>query len=375
MYLAKNKLINFLYFLKKTDDAIIKDNIYLEILSYYDAKSKFLFIDNKNLNNLITKYTKETLIKKLANLVRTEQIEYPYLSLFIDIKTITKIIKGLDNIIIEEKITNNKHIIYTLKTDNIINNIKLYDINFFKNNLNYCLINYFAEKDILKCKKKEYFAAPYELIFSKNNYLENLFDYLITTNNEITSTLMKIYIKKNIKFCLDNNILHIIAILKKNFNELLNNKFNILNLGIDWGEWNILANLYENMQCDSFYYNNLQKDTIKNITKHFNTKNISQMQIGITYTPKEYHSNKYDLVYINLEALLTLFMASNETDETIFDNQIIPILTKLNTTYIIFKLHINYDKLHIFEKFNKKLYNITNNIIIENSLYLIYKKK
>ena len=78
MYLAKNKLINFLYFLKKTDDAIIKDNIYLEILSYYDAKSKFLFIDNKNLNNLITKYTKETLIKKYPNLVEAYNEEQEY---------------------------------------------------------------------------------------------------------------------------------------------------------------------------------------------------------------------------------------------------------------------------------------------------------
>lgn len=383
MYLEKNKLINFLHFLKIYKKDKNKDKeIYEEILTYYDKKNKILFINNTKLNDLIIKYNKDNLIKNIANLIRNQQIEYPYLSLFINLKTIINIINSIKNISIKINTINNKKINYILDIDNIISNNdnkiinnNIIDINFLKNNLNYCIINYFAENDILNCKKKSQFAKPIELIYSKNNYLENALNYIITNNNEISSLLIKKYIKKNIMFCLDNDILHIITILKYNFNELIkhnDNKFNILNIGIDWGEWIILTYLFSNMLCYSFYFNNLNENTIKIIKKQFNNNNIFQTQINFTYIPKEYTTIKFDLVYINLDIFLNYLSSPENTNEIIFNEYIIPIINMIHTKHIVFKINNNFNNLILlFNNIKKKIQHVIN-ININNSLYLIY---
>jgi hypothetical protein len=379
----KNKLIEFYKFLKK-DNNIDKDNIFKDILIYYDNKNKLIDINTTNLNNLITKYNKQQIINKLSVLFRSNQIEYPYLCLYIDVNILKNIINALTifndkNFNINDKITkkdiygNNKFITILYTLDDLID-IKLIDD--IKNNINYFIINYFAENDILKCKRKKNFISPYDLIYSKNNYLETLFDSLITNDKYINSQNIKTFIKKNIAFCSNNNVLDLLII----FNLLYSNNntsLNIINIGLDWGEWTYLAYILSNYKFYSYYCNNLNEDTKKNIKKNlnFNTKNlVENLQININYQPKEYSSVLFDILFVNLDFLFNYLAENDDTinDEIIFSKYINPnIINNINTKYIILKLNSAYNKLNIFKITNKKIKNRFN-YIIDNSLYIIF---
>jgi hypothetical protein len=184
--ITKEHLLKFLKFLDEpiktkptTDDT--------KILKYY--KKNMLNIDNKSLNNLLQETTKEELINKLSLLFKNKKISYPWINFKISKEEVLEILKKI-------------------KKGESIEESKYY------NNLNYFLIYYFSENEILDCKKKEKFITPNEIIYSNNNFLENMFNQLIYSNNSILFDDIKLYIKKNIGCCSINNIFYIINIIK-----------------------------------------------------------------------------------------------------------------------------------------------------------------
>jgi hypothetical protein len=363
--LSKDILINFFNFLKKKNETIIKNNKLDEnntykkdILSYYNEKTKLLFIPSNELNKLINKYSKANLIKYLSILFRNNEIEYPYVkNIFNDLSINDSIIKKIINTfndpkkyVIKQDIVN-KLKEYTIKTELDLTNIfdekylkkhKDFDIEFYKKNINYLIINYFAEKDILKCKRKKIFVSPYNLIYSDNKYVDTLFTFIIDTYQEVSSQYIKKYIKTNIAFCTNNVLTDLIAIIK-HLTVLYNiDNLNIINIGIDWGEWIILGYLFPTCTFYSYYLNNLSKNTIDNLNNVFTISNLKiQQQITSVDEINNNNNNKdnkkiidnvllniYDIIYINLDFILSI----NTSDINILDK-----IFKVKFKYIIIK--------------------------------------
>jgi len=363
--LSKDILINFFNFLKKKNETIIKNNKLDEnntykkdILSYYNEKTKLLFIPSNELNKLINKYSKANLIKYLSILFRNNEIEYPYVkNIFNDLSINDSIIKKIINTfndpkkyVIKQDIVN-KLKEYTIKTELDLTNIfdekylkkhKDFDIEFYKKNINYLIINYFAEKDILKCKRKKIFVSPYNLIYSDNKYVDTLFTFIIDTYQEVSSQYIKKYIKTNIAFCTNNVLTDLIAIIK-HLTVLYNiDNLNIINIGIDWGEWIILGYLFPTCTFYSYYLNNLSKNTIDNLNNVFTISNLKiQQQITSFDEINNNNNNKdnkkiidnvllniYDIIYINLDFILSI----NTSDINILDK-----IFKVKFKYIIIK--------------------------------------
>lgn len=369
--LSKTNILNFFKFLKITVD---KDNSNFnikDVLQYYDLKNKLLNINSKELNSLIQKYSKKTLVKNLALLFRNKKIEYPYVYLSITFDIIKHTVNELKNLSVNtKKINNNFEFSLNINLKNIIPAEFNYD--FYKTNLNYFILNYFAEKDILMCKKKQNFISPLELIYSDNNYLETLFDSIINNYNQVTSQNIKIYLKKNIAFCSSNNLIHIISIIKHLFVDKSIN--NIINIGVDWGEFIILSSLFSNTKFYSYYLNDLHNNTINNIKNVFNTENIIYKQINLNDDINEFSYN-YDILFINIDFLLNLFSTKDVNEIIIFENKIIPIMNKINSSYIVIKNSFYYDFkkfIDLVDKNIKFLYLIQ---IEEQAKYAIFSKK
>ena len=414
--LSKDILINFFNFLKKKNETIIKNNKLDEnnsykkdILSYYNEKTKLLFIPSNELNKLINKYSKANLIKYLSILFRNNEIEYPYVkNIFNDLSINDSIIKKIINTFNDPK----KYVIkqdmvnklkeYTIKTELDLTNIfdekylkkhKDFDIEFYKKNINYLIINYFAEKDILKCKRKSIFVSPYNLIYSDNKYVDTLFTFIIDTYQEVSSQYIKKYIKTNIAFCTNNVLTDLIAIVKHlTMDKELSNidNLNIINIGIDWGEWIILGYLFPTCTFYSYYLNNLSKNTIHNLNNVFTISNLKIQQQITSFDEinnnnikdnnnnnkdKDNKDNKnnnnndkkiidnvllniYDIIYINLDFILS----TNTSDINILDK-----IFKVKFKYIIIKTN------NINQTYIKKFSNVYS-IKTETNSYLFCSK-
>jgi hypothetical protein len=244
-----------------------------------------LNIDNKSLNNLLQETTKEELINKLSLLFKNKKISYPWINFKISKEEVLEILKKI-------------------KKGESIEESKYY------NNLNYFLIYYFSENEILDCKKKEKFITPNEIIYSNNNFLENMFNQLIYSNNSILFDDIKLYIKKNIGCCSINNIFYIINIIK-------NQKYkNICNIGIDWGEWYIISYIIDTININSIYFNNFNENNIKNM-----------LNIKLKMIPK---NELYDLIYINPDVMVEEKLLTDTINNNLklLDKNGIIILTK-----------------------------------------------
>lgn len=370
----KKNVINFFKFLESKitlHDKLIEN----DVLKFYDFKNKILIIDKTNLISIIKKFNKKALIKTLCILFRSKKIEFPYVYLSINLD----IIKNTLTNIFEKSIINKKDI--NKQNIEFIIDIPLHDINFsddfniknYKNNINYFIINYFAEFDLLNCKRKNNFISPLALIYSENNFLEQMFTELIDTQHNISSLNIKIYIKKNIAFCIYNNIVHLFSII----NHLIpNNKnnYNILNIGLDWGEWILLAHHFNDYKFYSYYFNNLQLSTIKNIKYNFETKeNIFQEQT-VHSSLLEKIKDKYFILFINLDYIFNYYFDKHLTINDIFKVKIFPLLDNIDSQFIVLKNFVNLDYNILVNNIysHSKRFHLKFNINIDNSIYSIF---
>lgn len=357
------------------EDKLIED----EILKFYDFKTKLLIIDKNDLTFLIKKFEKNILIKTLSSLFRNKKIEFPYVNLSIPLNIIYDTIYNIFE-------TTNIESTASIEND-IIPNINLDTIKFpenfnvknYKTNLNYFLINYFAEIDILNCKRKTNFITPLALIYSENNFLEQIFSEIIDKEQIINSLNIKIYLKKNIAFCVYNNIIHLIIIIKHLIK--LDNNINvldILNIGLDWGEWNILAHFFKDINFQSYYFNNLQESTIKNIQKSFtNNNNIIQEHFNYNLLSDKLNKN-YFVLFLNLEYLFNFYLDKQIKINDILTSKILPLLNSINAKFIVLKNYSNFDNKSLINLINSSKSTHNNNfefnynLTIETSIYSIF---
>ena len=369
----KKNIINFFkYFEHKTHTIIPDKLIEDEILKFYDFKTKLLIIDKNDLTFLIKKFEKNILIKALSLLFRNKKIEFPYVNLSIPLNIIYDTIYNIFEITVSDE-------------TNIIPNINLDTIKFPENfnvknyitNLNYFLINYFAEVDILNCKRKTNFITPLALIYSENNFLEQMFSEIIDKEQIINSLNIKIYLKKNIAFCVYNNIIHLIIIIKHLIKLDNINVLDILNIGLDWGEWNILAHFFKDIYFQSYYFNNLQETTIKNIQKSFTSNNnLIQEHFDHNLLSDKLKKN-YFILFLNLDYLFNFYLDKQLKINDIVISKILPLLQSINAKFIVLKNYFNFDNKSLINLINSNSTHTNNfefnyNLTIETSIYSIF---
>jgi hypothetical protein len=377
----KNNIINFFKYLENNNTLQENKLIENEILKYYNIIQKIIIINTTQLINIIKKFGKNTLITSLCLLFRNKKIEYPFVHLSIPFNLLNNtLIAIFKNTNVKKLSISNSLEHYEFILDIPLDHLEDYpdnfNINYYKNNLNYFLINYFAEIDILNCKRKNNFITPLTLIYSKNNFLEQLFLEIIDTNQEINSSNIKMYLKKKIAFCLYNNIIHLILIIKHivDLNNINNNNLNILNFGIDWGEWIILAHLFKEFQFQSYYLNNLSQITINNINKSFEkNNNIIQQPFTNDLLNNNLGSN-YSILFINLDFIFNFYLDKQFKINDILDSKISPILKSVNSNYIVLQNYLNLDNYTLINYFTSNFNNFKfeHNITINQSIYSIF---
>jgi hypothetical protein len=351
--LTKENIINFLKFIDNKNNQIIQEE---DILIFYNNKTNILYIDNNEFLNLTKNYNLNDIINMISILFKSHKIEYPFIKKTsgININIIKNTLNTISNIYPKLKLhskDNEKHIFSDI---NDLNNLflnytnnsifynelidiplefnkklfpKNFDFDIYKNKLNYFLIYYFSEKDILLCKKLLRFLSPYELIYSNNNFLEKLIENILNEKKEINSQILKDKIIKSTISCPNTEIIDIISIINFYNNISINN---IINIGVDWGEFNFIAYCFPNKNIKSFYINIIDKSIFTEINDNLNIShnNITNELINLNENHTINDDISIDFLYINIEFIINFLIKDEKKSsiEHIYKEYIIPLI-------------------------------------------------